>query len=223
MIATVQVADVGAVGALRSMARRPKPQRTPGLRWADAALFAPLALAGPPPVGRAGLFAFWDDEAAFDRFIAEDALAARFAGGLEARLRPLRAYGTWPGLPPDVPGSRTPEDDGQPVVVFTLGRLRISQTIRFLRASRPAERLARAHDGMLWGSAALRPPFVATVSMWRDAAATVDYAYGREQPAHSEAIRAQRRKDFHRQSAFIRFLPIRLDGSLAGKNPFEPQ
>jgi hypothetical protein len=175
-------------------------------------------MAGPPPIRRAGLFAFWDDEAAFDRFLDESPLAEPFAAGFSARLRPIRAYGSWPGLPPDVPGSRAVNDEG-PVVVFTLGRLRISQIIRFLRASRPAERAALDNDGLVWGSAAVRPPFVATVTLWRDAAATVAYAYGREQAAHSDAIAEQRRKDFHRQSAFIRFAPTRLEGSLTGKNP----
>ena len=220
MIATVQVADVGLVGALRAVMRRPKPSTTPGLRSAEVALFAPLALAGRPPMSRAGLIAFWDDENAFERFLDQDPIARRFAGGFQARLQPLRAYGSWPGLPVDVPGSRTVPHTG-PVVVLTLGRLRVSQTVRFLRTSRPAERAAVADDGMLWGSAAVRPPFVATVSLWRDAESTKAYAYGSGQPAHSAAIRAQQRKDFHRQSAFIRFAPTRLDGTLGGKNPFQ--
>jgi hypothetical protein len=221
MIVTVQLADVGPIGAVRAVLRRPKPGVTPGLRSADVALFAPLALTGPPPVGRAGLIAFWDDEVAFERFLDDDPIAQRFAGGFQARLRPLRAHGSWPGLPPDVPRSRTVPHAG-PVVVLTLGRLRISQAIRFLRTSRPAERAAVADDGMLWGSAAVRPPFVATVSLWRDAEATKAYAYGGERPAHSNAIRAQQRKDFHRTSAFVRFAPIHVEGALGGKNPLNP-
>ncbi len=199
---------------------RPKPTTTstPGLRSADVAVFAPLAASGPPPVNRAGLIAFWDDEEAFDRFLERDPIAALFAGGVETRLEPLRAFGSWPGLPEDIPTSRAVPHEG-PVIVLTLGRLRISQTIRFLRTSRPAERAAVAHDGMIWGSAAARPPFVATVSIWEDAQATAAYAYGRQEPVHSEAITAQQRKDFHRQSAFIRFAPARLEGSLGGRNP----
>jgi hypothetical protein len=218
MIATVQLADLGPVGTLRAVMHRPKVVDTPGLRSAEVAVFAPLALAGPPPVGRAGLIAFWDDEDAFDGFIDRDPIGKQFAGGFQARLRPLRAHGSWPGLPANVPTSRAVQHYG-PAVVLTLGRLRISQAVRFLRASRPAERAALASDGMIWGSAAVRPPFVATVSIWRDARVTAAYAYGREQPAHSEAIGEQQRKDFHRQSAFIRFAPVRLKGNLEGPNP----
>jgi len=76
-----------------------------------------------------------------------------------------------------------------------------------------------ADHGMIWGSAAARPPFVATVSIWKGARDAAAYAYGRPRPAHGEAIREQERKDFHRQSAFIRFAPTRLEGTLVGANP----
>src|SRR5439155_1085061 len=79
----------------------------------------------------------------------------------------LRGHGAWPGLPPDLPAARAVPHDG-PVVVLTLGRLRLSQVVRFLRASRPAEKSAVEASGMLWGTAAARPPFVATISLWED-------------------------------------------------------
>jgi hypothetical protein len=218
MIATVQLADLGPASTLRAIMRRPKPSDTPGLKAAEVAVCAPLALSGPPPIRRAGLIAFWDDDDSFDRFVDNDPISQRFSGGFQARLRPLRAHGSWPGLPVDVPTSRAVQHDG-PVVVLTLGRLRISQAVRFLRTSRPAERAAAAHDGMIWGSAAARPPFVATMSIWGNAQVTAAFAYGRQPPAHSDAISAQQRKDFHRQSAFIRFAPTRLEGTLRGSNP----
>lgn len=218
MIATVQVADLGPIGTLRRVLRRPTPGDAPGLRSAEVAMFTPLASSRPPSVSRAGLIAFWDDEDAFDRFVDGNPIGERFAGGFQARLRPLRSYGSWPGLSADISTSRAVQHNG-PVVVLTLARLRVSQAVRFVRASRPAERAVVAHDGMIWASAAVRPPFLATVSIWRDSQATAEYAYGHQQPAHRDAVSEQQRKDFHRQSAFIRFAPTRLDGTLAGTNP----
>lgn len=134
------------------------------------------------------------------------------AGGTaRAVLRKLRSED-------DVPRSRAVPHEG-PVIVFTLGWLRVSQLPRFLKTSNPAERSANASEGMLWGSAAVRPPFVATVSMWRDSQAAAGYAYGKQRPEHSDAIVEQRRKDFHKRSAFIRFAPTFVSGSLGGKNP----
>src|SRR5207253_1081781 len=106
---------------------------------------APLsaALLGKPDFGRVALVAFWDDDEALDRFLADHPMARELAGGWHVRLAPLRAFGGWPGLPSNTPTSRVVEHDG-PVAALTLGRLRLSQTLRFLRASAKAE--ARALD-----------------------------------------------------------------------------
>jgi hypothetical protein len=220
MIATVHVADLGPRGALGAALRKTSLGDVPGLRWAETALMAPLAFKGPPPVRRVGLLAFWDDEAAVDRFEESHPTADQLSGGLRARLRPLRAFGTWPGLPPEVPGARHVDHEG-PVVVFTLGMLRLSQVRRFMKASRPAERAAADDPAMAWGTAgvATRSPFVTTVSIWESGKAAATYAYGRTRPQHSDAITEQQRKDFHRQSAFIRFAPLLIEGELSGKNP----
>lgn len=189
-----------------------------GLRWADVAALVPLASSRPPTLRRAALVAFWDDEDAAAEFAATNPYAARFSGGFHASLRPLRAFGAWPGLADGIPVARSVAHDG-PVVVLTLGRLRLSQVVRFFRASRPAERAAKSSDGMIWGTAAARPPFVATISIWHDSRATTDYAYNRQRPNHANAIAAQQRKDFHRQSAFVRFAPIHIEGGLQPPNP----
>jgi len=218
-IASVHVADVGPVVAIRSLRG---PRAVEGLRHADVAIAAPLraaqGLARPMP-GRAALVAFWDDHAALDRFLAGHPLARRFAGGWFARLEALRAFGDWPGLAADVPrGRTTPEHDG-PVAVATLGRLRATQARRFLRTSRPAENRAVAAPGFLWGTALARPPFVATVSLWESATAAATYAYGGRERAHHDAIDEDRRAPFHRRSAFVRFRILEQEGALGRRNP----
>ncbi len=218
MIATLHLVDLGPIGAARSVLRRPRPADAPGLRSAEVALLAPLALSGPPPLGRAGLLAFWDDEASVDRFLDVHPIGRRFSGGFEARLRPLRAFGTWPGLPADVPSTRAVPHEG-PVVVLTISRVRMMQVARFLRTSRPAEEVALADEGMIWATAALRPPVMATISIWQTTRDVVAYAYGRQRPAHPAAITEKERKDFTRESAFIRFAPERVEGALVGSNP----
>ena len=168
------------------------------------------------------MIAFWDDADTAARFAASHPVAAQFASGMHATLRPLRAFGTWPGLGDEIPRSRVTDHDG-PVLVTTLGQLRFSQTFRFLRASRPAERAAVGADGFIWGTASARPPFVATVSIWGSAEAAASYAYTPPPDGHPDAISRQRRKDFHHRSAFIRFAPLELRGTLGGPNPFAAQ
>jgi len=220
MIASVHIADVGVPTALGALPRPPKPAKTPGLRSAQLALAAPLtgSLRRAPDFRRLGLVAFWDDDDALDRFLADDPLAAKLAAGWQVRLTPLRAFGSWPGLPTDLPASRAVTDDG-PAAVLTLGRLRFTQSVRFVRTSAKAEAAVIDAAGLTWTTGLGRPPFVATCSLWQSAQALSTYAYGHQNPGHSNAIAAQRAKDFHHESAFIRFHPYGSTGSLGGANP----
>lgn len=202
------------------MARKPKPRRIEGLRYANAGLAAGLSASvmPRPSVGRAVMIGFWDDEAALDRFIETSPVAAGFQTGWHARLEPLRAHGSWPGLPTDVPKSRHTAYDG-PSVVLTLGRLRLSQAPRFLRASARAEGAVAGAPGVLWATGFGSPPFLATCSLWESVAALSTYAYGPPERAHADAVDAGRAKAFHKQEAFIRFRPLHVEGSLGGANP----
>jgi hypothetical protein len=217
MIATVNIADLGARRTLRSLWHRPAPANVPRLRWLDTAVAVPLASKRPPGFRRSVMIAFWDDEEAAAAFAEDHPLGQRYAdNGFRAVLRPLRAFGTWPGLPDDLPRARDAVHDG-PVLVTTLGRLRMTQAGRFFRASRPAERSAVAAAGFVWGTAASRLPFMATVSLWSSDEAAAAYAYGGDPGAgHPRAITKQRRKDFHHESAFIRYAPLAITGSVRG-------
>jgi hypothetical protein len=220
MIASVHLADVGARSALSVLRKPPRPASTAGLRHATAALAAPLSgsFRPSPDLGRIGLVAFWDDDDALDRFLADHPTAATLARGWHVRLEPLRASGTWPGLPSDVPTTRTVEHDG-PAAVLTLGRLRLTQAVRFLRTSAKAEASVVVAPGLTWATGLGRPPFVATCSLWQTTQALSTYAYGHRERAHPGAIAAQQTKPFHHESAFIRFRPYGSTGSLDGSNP----
>jgi hypothetical protein len=174
-----------------------------------------------PQPGRVALLGFWEDEDCLDRFAAGHPLARLLAGGWQARLEPLRAWGSWPGLPDGLPRSRIPAGDG-PVVVVTLARTRLSQLRRFLATSLQAERAARSAPGLVWGTALARPPFFATCSIWNDANAAIRYAYGHSDAAHRAAIAADQARPFHRQSAFVRFRLCDSRGSLPGLDARPP-
>ena len=220
MIASVHFADVGARSAFSFVRKVPRPGEISGLRHADVALTAPLSasLLGRPDPGRVSFVAFWDGDDALDGFMAGHPTAAKLAGGWHVRLAPLRAYGSWPGLPSDTPTSRVVEHEG-PVAALTLGRLRLSQSVRFLRASAKAEARVIGAPGLLWATGLARPPFVSTFSLWESTRALATYAFGRADPAHPEVIAESETKPFHHQQAFIRFRPYRSVGHLDGRNP----
>lgn len=118
----------------------------------------------------------------------------------------------------DTPTSRVVDHEG-PVAALTLGRLRLTQSIRFLRASAKAEARALAAPGLIWASGLARPPFVSTCSLWESTRALATYAFGRAEPAHPDVIAESETKAFHHQQAFIRFRPYGSVGHLDGRNP----
>jgi hypothetical protein len=220
MIVSVHIADVGWLRAPRLLFRRPDVPHTPGLIYADPVTTAPLSarpLPRPAP-GRVGLIAAWEDDAALDRFLREGPWAEQLAGGWHVRLQPLRVFGSWAQMP-DLPSRQLPVDDAEPVAVLTLGRLRLSRARPFLRSAAAAEAAAVGDEAMVASTGLARPPrLVSTFSIWRSAGEMRRYAFGKS-GAHQAAVKADRQRPFHRESAFIRFRPYASHGSWDGRDP----
>jgi hypothetical protein len=221
MIVSLHLADIGPRRALRFQRTRLDAGVLEGLRYAESTSLAPLGagLLPSPRPGRVGLIAAWDSEAALDGFLAGHKIARELAGGWRVRLQPMRISGSWPELPGIASEERAMEDS-EPVAVLTLGRLRLTQTMRFLRASAAAEALALQSPALVTSTGLARPPrLVATFSLWSSTAAMRDYASGRPDPAHTAAVRAHAAKAFHHHSAFLRLRPYGAEGRWQGEEP----
>jgi hypothetical protein len=222
VIVSVHLADVSKRSAVRLMRTRFDPSRVLGLRYAEVTSAVPLSgrLLPRPNLGRVGLIAGWDDESAVEAFLAGHPLAEQLAQGWHVRLQPTRVFGAWPQLP-GLPATEQPMDDAEPAAVLTLGRLRLSQTLRFLRASAAAEGLAVRDPALLASTGLARPPgLVATFSLWRRTSDMRAYAHGDSEPGHLAAIQAHAARPFHHESAFIRFRPYAAKGTWDAFNPF---
>lgn len=219
---SIHIADVGVKTGLKLLRRRLAPDSVPGLRRAEFAAAAPLSgsLLPRPALGRIAFIGFWDDDNALDRFVVEHPVADQLGGGWHARLEPLRRFGSWPGLPDGISESRRTDYSG-PAVVLTLGHLRLSQAVRFLRTSAVAEAAAVNAPGMVWATALARPPFVATCSLWDSTRGLAAYAYGKAGQGHPDALTADAAKPFHHQSAFVRLRPYHVEGRLIGDNALD--
>ncbi|MFG2139071.1 spheroidene monooxygenase [Streptomyces sp. NPDC048650] len=230
MIVSVHFADIGVRSTRAVLGACPQPGAVPGLRYAETALTGAIA-AGLPGLrpGRAALLAAWEDDAALDRFLAEDRAARRLAHGWQVRLRPIRVLGEWGPMPVELatgapsatgPDANGPDEPDGPVAVLTLGRLRLRRAVPFLRANSRASGRAAADPALLASVALARPPrFVATFSLWRSVADMSRYAYGPARPGHKEAIEGHRAKPFHHEAAFVRCRPYGARGLLDGREP----
>jgi hypothetical protein len=220
VIVSVHLAEPGWRRTLALLRHRPNPADVPGLTYAELALGTPLR-SGPVPrpgPGRIGLIAAWEDDKALDAFLATHPLAERLAGGWHARLTPLRTFGSWAGMP-GLPKRELPVEDEEPVAVLTLGRPRVGRAVPFLKSSAPAERAAVDDPAVLASTALARPPyFVSTFSLWRSSAAMRRYAHN-DGGSHQAAVRADRARPFHHESAFVRFRPYASEGTWDGRDP----
>jgi hypothetical protein len=115
MIVSVSVADVGAARATWLLAHPPRPRSTAGILHADIGTAAPLRRTNVPhpQPGRVGLIGFWETDDDIERFAAGDRFARAMAGGWQVRLRTVRGWGRWPGLPPGIPRSRAVTSTGR--------------------------------------------------------------------------------------------------------------
>lgn len=208
MIVSIHLADLSLRGGLGVLRQPPRPDRVDGLTYAETVTQAPLGqgLVPRPSPRKVGLIAAWGDEAALDRFVADDPLAQRLSGGWELRLQPVHVFGHWAGMP-ELAEERGEIGDDDPVAVLTLGRLRPQRLLPFLRAAAGAERAAVANPGLVASSGLGRPPLVSTFSLWSSAAAMKEYAFSQAAP-HQAAVGVDRAKPFHRESAFVRFRPL---------------
>jgi hypothetical protein len=219
MIASVHIVDVGLLRMPTALRRSPRPDSVAGLRYAETTITAEQGGGLPLHAGRFGLIAAWDDDRALDDFARSDhPLAGLLVAGWHVRLEPLRVSGAWPALP-GLPDRQLPVEDGEPVVALTLGRPRLTRIRPFLRSAAPAEREVVAAPGLLASIGLARPPrLVSTFSLWRSNEAMREYAY-RNDGTHMAAVRADRERPFHHESAFIRFRPYRSEGEWEGRDP----
>jgi len=220
VVVSLHLAELGPRDAAAVLLRPPRPNAVAGLTYAVTTTTAPLGepLLPPRQLGRVGMLAAWQSDEAVDDFERSHPLAARLSGGYRIRLQPLRVFGTWAGLP-GLPQQALPVDDEEPVGVLTLGQLRLLGTGRFRRSAGPAEAAAIDSPALLAGTGLARPPrLVATFSLWRSAAEMREYAVSAGS-AHAAAMREDRARPFHHESAFVRFRPYAASGSWDGRDP----
>jgi hypothetical protein len=221
VIVSVHIVDAGLPRMPAALRRQPRSEAVPGLLYAETTVAARQGGGGGLPLypGRFGLIAAWEEDSALDDFLRGDhPLAGQLVAGWHSRLEPLRVSGSWPAMP-GLPERPLAVADDEPVAVLTLGRPRLNRLRPFLRSARPAEAEVVEAPGLLASIGLARPPrLVSTFSLWSSAAAMRDYSY-RDGGTHMAAVRADRERPFHHESAFIRFRPYASAGSWDGRDP----
>lgn len=225
MIHSFHLAEVPARVGVGALVRPPTRLAVAGLAHAECVALmrfgAPIVSPDRLQLRRIGVFAQWDDEGSLERFLAEHPLGRRLAAGWHVRMRYLRRYGAIAALG-DLPVTTGGWDPEEPIVAVTVARMKLPQVPRFLRWGKPVELLIAEHPAAVFSTGAHRPPrTVSTFSIWRSVREMTDMVHGRSDVAHADvhrvAMAEQRRRDFHHESAFLRFRPVAEHGEWQGR------
>ncbi len=197
-----------------------------GLRHAEPMatmrLGAPVVSPERMQLRRLAMFCAWESEDALEAFLAGNPLGPAVSDGWHVRLRFLRRWGHVEELG-DLPEVAERSRPAEPVVAFTLARMRLTRVPRFVRWGRPVERQVRDHPASPFATAAMRPPHtVATFSTWRSAREMTAMVAGRDVGAQAERHRAamleRERRDFHHAFTTLRFRPLSEHGTWDGRS-----
>ena len=167
-------------------------------------------------------FAAWEDEAALEKFLCRDRCGMLLAQGWHVRMEFVQKWGRMQGLD-DLPQTAMELDDKDPVVSFTLARLRVMEAVRFIRWGKPVERQVRDDPATTIAMAAIRPlRTLATFSIWQTQRDLKQMVHGRRgeetSQKHAKAMQERNRKDFHHEFITMRFRPLSEHGIWEGRN-----
>lgn len=227
---TFHLAEVSPSVGARALVRPPSSSTAPGLDHVECMalmrLGAPSLSLDRLQLRRLAVFAQWRDEEAVDRFLAQDRLGRELARGWHVRLEFLRRWSTVAALQ-GLPARAGRWEPDEPVVAFTLARMRMREVPRFLRWGRPVERLVRDHPATTLALAAFRPPrTIATFSVWRTVQEMEEMVRGRsavpDPERHAAAMAERDRRNFHHEFATYRFRPLSEHGAWQGRTGIVP-
>lgn len=170
------------------------------------------------------VFAQWENESAFERFLTLSSLGKTFSKHYYLKLKFIRQWGSISHF--DIPKlEQEIEAENQTVVAITLARMKYTQIPRFLKWGRPVEQLVRDHNGTTLSLASIRyPNLISTFSIWKSQKEMTNMVHGHSkmpQPKrHFNAMKERDRKDFHFEFTTLRFLPLSEHGQWNGKSNF---
>lgn len=229
-IFSFHLADCGRLASLGALVRPPNASIVAGLRHAEC--MVPMTLGSPVLLptryhpGQLAMFARWQGESAIDDFLASTGIGSRLAAGWHVRMEFVRRWGRISALV-DLPLEVGNHDEMRPVIAVTLARLRLSQTLRFIRWGKPVEQQVRDNPATTLALAATRPlRTLSTFSIWKTQKAMTDMVHGLGDgelaQRHVRAMEERNRRDFHHEFTTLRFRPLSEHGQWRGQTRYLP-
>ncbi len=170
-----------------------------------------------------GLLATWETAEDFEQFMSNSFIQQWWRLFTKEQWYvlciPYESHGKWDGQEPF--GSKQPikNHDGK-IAVLTRASIRFSKLKSFWQnVPRVADSLNQA-EGFITSVGIGEVPLLrqATFSIWESLEDVKKFAY--KQYAHQAVIKKTRKEDWYSEELFARLIPIKTQGTLRGKTPF---
>jgi hypothetical protein len=152
------------------------------------------------------------DRAPGDAAVPQPGLARVALGHCRITMAPIARRGTWAGREPfDDEIWADPKEKGL-TLVLTRARLRPVRAAGFWRAIEPVSAALRGQEGVLaaFGFGEAPVGYQGTVSIWRDPADIVRFAY--RQPEHAAVVASTPHQRWYAEELFARFRVLDVTG-----------
>jgi hypothetical protein len=173
-----------------------------------------------PNFGVYAVLAVWDHGVHGEAFLHQArwmrAARNRASEVWSAFLLPASAQGSWNGRKPFEPSFHPA---GGPIAVLTRATIRPGKLAAFWSAVPGTSAALEDRPGLLLSTGIGEMPLArqATFSIWRDEHAIRSFAY--HAPAHAEAVLRTHGDDWYAEEMFVRFAPLRWEGTWGGRDP----
>ena len=135
-------------------------------------------------------------------------------------LDAIEGHGKWDGK--ESFGS-LPKQSGYngPIAVLTRATIRLSQLSAFWSNVGGVAHQMNTADGFITSIGVGEMPYIkqATFSVWQGKDSMKAFAY--QMKEHAEVIRKTRKEDWYSEDMFVRFIPLKVTGTIRGMNPLK--
>ena len=164
------------------------------------------------------LLCVWENEAAAAAFMDTDPQYAAFAARAEItthHFEPVRKKGTWDRQDPFVTGP--PLEAHERLAVLTRAGIRTRRLYEFWQHVPESSRAILNRPGLLFSKGVGELPVVqqATVSIWENREAMLDFAY--RDKTHREIIQKTHRRGWYHEEMFVEFRVREMGGAVSSK------
>lgn len=135
-------------------------------------------------------------------------------------LEAIEGHGKWDGKECFGKLPKSSEYHG-PIAVLTRATIRLSQLAAFWKNVGGVANQMNTANGFITSIGVGEMPYVkqATFSVWQSKDCMKAFAY--QMKEHAEVIRKTRKENWYSEDMFVRFIPLKVTGTIRGKHPLE--